>query len=329
MNKSMKIILGIILVIIILSLNTLEDYTVTQKRRNFIIYDNKIDKGIINSILNSYQIFIDNFINKNGLSNLKIEDQELIVIFVKNGIDEVKNINSKIIDKISKNRLNKNKIDFSSIIYDLTIKDKLYLGGIYLPLQDCIIINMKPFNEITFPSIPINCQLLSEYSHYLISKNLEKNFKKRYMDYHQYQKFDYDLHKIKYLFNEAITHFLITYLSQYFKDIEEVNKISDYSLNLKGYSSYFSFVKKVKSNLSKIKPLSEFFMGALSTEDLLIYYLSLFCYIKNNFGLEKILIFINYLYNSNFNSIEEIIKNIFNKDESTFYKEWEEYTKNM
>ncbi len=322
-------IIGIMLVIIFLSANTLENYNFTQNKQNFIIYNNKIDNGIINSILNSYSFFINCFMNKNHLSNLKIEDQELVIIFVKNGIDEVEKINNKIIDKISKKRTNKNKINFSNIIYDLTIKDKIYIRAIYLPLQDCIIINMKPFKEITFPTIPINCLLLSEYNHYLISKNLEKNFEKRYIDFYEKQKFDYDLHKIKYLFDEAITHFLSNYIFLSYKNIEEIVQIKDYILNIDTFNSYSNFTKTAKSSLLKIKPLHEFFMGALVTEDLLIYYLSLFCYIKDKYGFGKISVFINYLYNIKFNSIEEIIKNIFQKEESSFYIEWEEYTMNM
>jgi len=311
-------------------------FLLIKNGKNLILYNSDIEKSFVDKTIKYYDTFVRKVLayNISYSENLDISKNEILIIILKDNYQELKKINSKFIKKIEKYRNNPNHINLAYIYNDLNYVKPPTLPtiGMYLPLQDVIVLMGEHFISTNNEGVINLCFLiLAEYNHYLITKNLIRNFGKRYIDYALNSKYDYEIHKIKKLFDESITCFYSFYYSLFFQSklIDDMDLIlnSDLLFDKDFITGYLKQYVNTLYKKENIEDLKSFFYGDLKYISLIVYDLYLSIFISEKFGIEKLYKLINFLYFGNYLSVNEITQSVFGVDENTFYNLWTDIVK--
>ncbi len=335
MKKSLFIILLILCLLYIPcdAQNKEIKFSIFNKGNNIIVYNADIKKEVISNFINYYDKIIDKSLFDNDSCTKTVLKEDLVIIVLNESFDELIKLKNNTLKKIQNKRGNKLPILSENVIYNLGKTEDSYFNGIFQSIRDVIIIRLGYLNELNdLNEISTNlCFLaLSEYNHYIISKNLLKNFSESYSDYILKSKFNNELSKIK-LFDESITSFYFYYFNTFFKSklIKEPDKILNKGFifdpsHIVGYYKQFLNTYYKKEEIGELK---QFFYGDLSFKSLIVYYTYFPIFIAEKFGIDKLNKFINFLYFGNYSSVNEITQNVFGVDENTFYNLWTESVK--
>ena len=330
----MKKIKIIIIFFIILNLlyfscdsNNGSNFNLTKKGKNIILYNNIIPENNINNILNFYDEIISKILTDNRITSEKIIDKNLSIIIVKDNFNELNLIDDRILKKVNKELPLNKIIDKKQLYNKIFLMNIDMIKGVFFSLDDVIVIKYNLGNKKENQDRDSIILLLSEFNHYFISKNLERNFGKEYLDYSTGSVYNNEIYKIKKLIDEAITHFYILYYRTFFdsKLISSINNILKIDTSFESnhilgfYSQYLDTIYDNK----KIPGLKTFFYGGIDFQSLSIYYYALMVALTKRYGVEIISKFIRFVYFSKYNSMEDITSNILNLTEDEFYKIWE------
>ncbi|MCR4422660.1 MAG: hypothetical protein NUV32_09345 [Exilispira sp.] len=308
-------------------------FSIETKANNIIVYNVNIRKEIISNFLEYYDKIIDKSLLDNELYKNSILQEDIVIIILNKSFEEIKNIKPKTLRKVQKKRKNKLPILSKNIIYNLGITEDSYLNGIFQRLNDVIIIRLdflNDLNDLNKISTILCFMALSEYNHYIVSKNLLRNFGNSYSDYILKSKFDFELSKIK-LFDESITHFYFYYYYTFIesKIINEAKIILNKELTFDPFY-ILGFYKQFLNTYFKkeeIGELKQFLYGDLSFKSSVVYYMYFPILIIEKYGIDKLKKFINFIYYGKYSSVDELLKINFNVDENTFYNIWTDSVK--
>ena len=307
--------------------NDSSNFNLTKKGKNIIIYNNKIAENNINNILNFYDEIISKILTDNKITSERIIDKNLSIIIVKDNFNELNLIDDRILKKINKELPLSKIIDKKQLYYKIFLMNIDMLNGVFFPPNDLIVIKYNQSNKKENLDRDSIILLLSEFNHYFISKNLEKNFGMTYSDYSINSVYNNEIYKITKLIDEALTHFYNLYYKTFFdsKLISSTNNMLKIDTSFESnhilgfYSQYLDTIYDNK----KIPGLNAFFYGGMDINSLVIYYSALVIALVKYYGVEIVGKFIRFVYFSKYNSINDIVSNVLNLTEDEFYQIWE------
>lgn len=279
--------------------------------------------------LKNYSYLINNFIQINGFSDKKIENEELTFLIVKSSYKELSNIDDETIDNIKNIRKNEN---YEYIRYYYYILDDLCneAAAFYVDETHLIVINYQKIET----NLEFISTILGEYNHYLIDKNLQDKNISKYYGNDVCTIFWSPIHYI----DESITAFygLIFEMLIKNKDISALNNtdlmitivdLDRYIYNTNSdLTSYFRTMEKSIKFIS-FKDIYAGYPSFVGWPLLILYYDSLLPTIVDCYGYEYIYSLIKYLYSSKYYSFEQIINDVFSDSSENFIKHWEDRVK--
>lgn len=317
--------------------NNHEEINFIQNGQNLFVIMPYVCIDFVKDIIGKYTNVINSFINYNNFSNEKIEDNDLVFLILYKKFSEILTIDEDTIDKIHKMRKS-NK--FMNTRYEYDIISKLNSLALYYVDGDVIIIRYYPIvgsgNEL-IDKISFISTILAEYNHVLIQNNLENRFGINWI--YDFDKLD---SRLIYCLDEAITLFFGIFMEENYEYLKNNNfiisealleryvNLKNYRMDLKNNRLYRSFKQKISSNFLSLSELFLYYLSDKEYQNLrYIYYLYFVYMVTKYYGYESLLNLIRYLYNSNYNSFEKIIKDVFNDSVDNFIEHWESEVKEI
>ena len=334
MKKTLKFIFIIILLIFNFSCQSGNNTIKKQEENNITLIENgsniflfmpgvNINSEMIRYTLENYSYMINSFMQANGFSDKKIENENITFLIVKNSYKELSNIDDETIDKIKNIRKNEN-FKYLKYYYYTLDSSSYEVAAFYIDKTNMIVINYQKIETKT----EFISTILAEYNHCLTYSNVKKYYGNDF-----YAKIYW---APMYYIDDIITGFYNSIFQILIKnkDILHLNN-SDFMITILDIDKYIydtnanivSYFRTIEKSV-KFVPFKEICIEyLLDWSILLFYYDSFIPYIVNNYGYEYIYSLIKYLYSSKYDSFEQIINDVFSDSSENFIKNWEDRVK--